>query len=108
MGPSASLGRCTSPRFTVRLLPLDLDPTELLGRVRVSPVTLHTVRVQQRLRRFIQTESGPAVYFRSFGDPRVISRKTGAVFESVDELRRADLGDGPRLRRRASYLATSG
>ena len=83
------------PAFTVRLLPVDREPTELVDRVRVSPVTLHALPVQQRLRRFVQTDGELSVYFRCFGDPRAISRKTGKAFESVEALRRADPTDGP-------------
>lgn len=83
------------PSHTVRLLPLDRDPTDVEDRVRVSPVSLQPMQVRRRLRRFVQIEGDARVYFKSFGDPRVISRKTGAAFESVEALKRADLTDGP-------------
>ncbi len=83
------------PSFTVRLLALDQDPVEVDERVRVSPVSLHTVRCRRRLRRFVQTDGDKRTYFKSLGDPRVISRKTGRVFESVEALKREDLTDGP-------------
>ncbi len=82
------------PAFTVRLLPLDGEPTEITDRVRVSPVTLEAVPLRQRLRRFVQIDGSRSVYFRAFGDPRVLSRATGKVFESVEALRRADSNDG--------------
>ncbi|GAB5546971.1 MAG: phage portal protein [Sandaracinaceae bacterium] len=83
------------PSFTVRLLALDKDPVEVDDRVRVSPVSLHSVRCQRRLRRYVQVDGESRIYFKSLGDPRVISRKTGRVFESVEALKREDLTDGP-------------
>jgi len=83
------------PSYTVRLLPLDKDPVEVEDRVRVSPVSLQTARVRRRLRRYVQVDGTHRVYFKSLGDPRVVSRKTGRVFESVEALKKEDLSDGP-------------
>ncbi len=83
------------PSFTVRLLALDREPTEIKDRARVSPVSLQGVTVRRRLRRYVQLEGGRRVYFKSLGDPRVVSRKTGRVFESVEQLKTEDLTDGP-------------
>jgi len=67
------------PAHTVRLLPLDAEPVEVEERVRVSPVSYETVTVARRLRRYVQLEGTACVFFRSFGDPRVVSRRTGDV-----------------------------
>ena len=83
------------PSFTVRLLALDKEPVEVEDHVRVSPVSLQSVRVQRRLRRYVQVDGESRVYFKSLGDPRVVSRKTGRVFENVEALKREDLTDGP-------------
>ena len=82
------------PSFTVRLLPLDRAPTEVEDRIRVSPVSLDTVTVRHRLRRYVQVQGTDRVFFKSFGDPRVISRRTGQVFESADAMVDADASDG--------------
>ncbi len=82
------------PSFTVRLLPLDRAPTEVEDRIRVSPVSLDTVTVRHRLRRYVQVQGTERVFFKSFGDPRVISRRTGQVFESADAMVDADASDG--------------
>ena len=83
------------PAFTVRLLPLDRMPTEVEDRVRVSAVTLETVPARHRFRRYVQIQGTDRVFFKSFGDPRVISRRTGKIFESVEALIAQDPGDGP-------------
>jgi PBSX family phage portal protein len=83
------------PSYTVRLLPLDRDPVEVKERVRVSPVTFDTVSARRRLRRYVQIQGPERAFFKSFGDPRVISRNTGAVFPDVATLKAADATDGP-------------
>src|SRR5690606_31692558 len=35
------------------------------------------------------------VFFKSLGDPRVVSRRTGQIFDSVEALLEADPSDGP-------------
>jgi PBSX family phage portal protein len=82
------------PSFTVRLLPLDRSPTEVEERIRVSPVSLDTVTVRHRLRRYVQIQGTDRVFFKSFGDPRVVSRRTRQVFDSAESLADADASDG--------------
>lgn len=83
------------PSFTMRLLPLDAAPVEIEETIRTSPVGLDRVTTQQRMRRYVQIQYGRRTYFRHLGDPRVVSRMSGDVFASVEELRAARPGDGP-------------
>ena len=83
------------PAYTMRLLPLDTNPVEIEDRIRVSPVSYETIRIRRRLRRYVQILDTSRTYFSSFGDPRTISKKTGAVFPSVTALLKADPGDAP-------------
>ena len=83
------------PSHTVRLMPLDAEPVEVEDRVQVSPVAFEAVPARRRLRRYVQVQGTDRVYFKAFGDPRSISKRTGAVFRSVEALRRADQRDGP-------------
>jgi PBSX family phage portal protein len=83
------------PSYTVRLLPLDREPVEVHEHVRVSAVSNETVPARRRLRRYVQIQGAERVYFKSFGDPRVISRSTGQVFPDVASLRQANPTDGP-------------
>ena len=83
------------PSHTVRLMPLDADPVEVEDRIQVSPVAFEAVPARRRLRRYVQVQGTDRVYFKAFGDPRAISKRTGAVFPSVEALRRADQRDGP-------------
>jgi capsid portal protein len=43
----------------------------------------------------VQIQGSERAFFKSFGDPRVISRNTGAAFPDVAALRSADPTDGP-------------
>jgi PBSX family phage portal protein len=83
------------PSYTVRLLPLDREPVEVVEQVRVSPVTFDTMSARRRLRRYVQVQTTECIYFKSFGDPRVISRSTGRVFPDVAALKAAKPDDGP-------------
>jgi len=83
------------PSYSVRLMPLDLDPVEVEDRVRVSPVAFDAVSTRRRLRRYVQIQGFERVYFKSFGDPRIVSRKTGGVFADAESLVDTDPGDGP-------------
>lgn len=83
------------PSYTVRLLPLDEEPVELSDRIQVSPVSFETVSTKRRLRRYVQIQGTEKVFFKTFGDPRVISRKSGEVFKDVETLLKANPEDGP-------------
>jgi PBSX family phage portal protein len=83
------------PSHTVRLMPLDAEPVEVEDRVQVSPVAFEAVPARRRLRRYVQVQGTDRVYFKAFGDPRSISKRTGAAFASVEAMRRVDQRDGP-------------
>jgi PBSX family phage portal protein len=83
------------PAYTMRLMPLDAAPVEVSETVRVSPVAVERLLTPQRLRRFVQIQYGQRTFFKQLGDPRVLSRKTGQAFQSLDELLAADHHDGP-------------
>jgi PBSX family phage portal protein len=84
------------PGFTVRLLPLDPTPVPVEMRIKVSPISYQTIQITRCFRRYVQVVEGmPPVYFKELGDPRVVSRKTGKVFESIEALQREDEADQP-------------
>ena len=82
------------PSYTVRLLPLDREPVEVDDRRRISPVAFEPVTTRRRLRRYVQIQGSERVYFKSFRDPRVVSRNDGQVHPDIEALRRADASDG--------------
>jgi PBSX family phage portal protein len=83
------------PSHTMRLMPLDAEPVEVAERVRASPISYDRITVRRRLRRYVQVFGTTRVFFKSFDDPRIVSRKTGQVFASVEHLRAADPNDAP-------------
>jgi PBSX family phage portal protein len=83
------------PGFTVRLLPLDPELVEIDHKVKISDLSFDTVKVRSRFRRYVQVFEASTVFFKEFGDPRVISRRSGAVFASVEDLLATDPSDGP-------------
>ncbi|MFZ5787446.1 MAG: phage portal protein [Acidobacteriota bacterium] len=83
------------PSYSVRLLPLDETPVEVEDRVRVSSVSFDKVSTRRRLRRYVQIQGVERVYFKSLGDPRIVSRRTGRVFDDAGSLGDTDPTDGP-------------
>jgi PBSX family phage portal protein len=83
------------PGFTMRLLPLELELVDVDVNFKVSEIAFDTMKVRRRFRRYVQVFEQQVVYFKEFGDPRVLSRKTGRFFRSIDELEAGDATDGP-------------
>lgn len=83
------------PSYTVRLMPIDREPTEVQERIRVSTVFFESVSARRRLRRYIQVQGIELVYFKSFGDPRAVSRASGRVFADAASLKANSAADAP-------------
>ena len=81
--------------FNTRLLPLDEKPVEVEMPVRTDDMVWDTVTAQVLFRKYVQIIHDEMVYFKEFGDPRVISKKTGKVFDSVEALAAHSQNDGP-------------
>jgi PBSX family phage portal protein len=76
--------------FTMRLLPLDTVPVTIKQKVRVSELSFDDVERTIRMRRYVQVVEGRAVFFREFGDPRIISSQSGAVFPDLETMKREE------------------
>lgn len=83
------------PGFTMRLLPLELALVDVEVNLKISEIAFDTMKVRRRFRRYVQVFEQQVVYFKEFGDPRVLSRKTGRFFATLDELLAGDETDGP-------------
>lgn len=77
------------PAFTIRLMKAS-EPIEVELRVKRTPITFEVITVRRRFRRFVQAFQNSAVWFKEYGDPRVISSKTGKVYDSEEAMRSAD------------------
>jgi len=90
------------PAHTVRLLPLDPQVVEVTERVRRGTLGFSETKVKRRFRRFVQildevapgvkTAGAAPIYFKQFGDPRMISKTTGKVVKPDHQWAK---GDGP-------------
>jgi PBSX family phage portal protein len=82
--------------LAMRLCKQDAEPAEITTRRRVTDITWREVEEPRFFRRYMQLkEKGHGIYFKEFGDPRVISRKTGKAYRSQRALARAEKGVKP-------------
>jgi PBSX family phage portal protein len=83
------------PAFTVRLTPVSKKPIGITVNVRISEISYATACKKKHLRKYVQVFEGSTVFFKEFGDPRIISSKTGEVFDSCVALMQYDPEDTP-------------
>jgi len=77
----------------MRLLPKDKEEVRVNERRRVSDIAWVEEEEPYFFRRFVQlpeSQEGTAVFFKQFGDPRTVSRKTGKYYKSPEELKRKE------------------
>lgn len=73
------------PAYTMRLTTLG-DPVDVDVRRKVDPVTFESITEKRRFRRFVQRVSGETRWFKEFGDPRAMSRKSGSYAKDENEI----------------------
>lgn len=84
------------PAFTVRLMPSDLEQIPVKVKVKNTPLTYTEIDIYCRFRRYVQIYEAQKVYFKEFGDPRVVSSKTGRVYESEERMNAAEGEEGAK------------
>lgn len=85
------------PFYTVRLCKKQ-DPIQVTVKRKIGPIAYAEFKEQKRFRKFVQSVGNTNVWFKEFGDPRVMSKKTGKYFasqEELDETVELDPKDGP-------------
>ncbi len=83
-----------TPFINVKLLRADDKPTLASMKVRKNEVEYETISFERFFRRYLRVVAGQRVYYKDFGDPRVVSRTTGRYYKSVDALHRAEDVEG--------------
>lgn len=87
---------------SIRLMPIDDVPIQVTIKQRVSALKHVDATVYKRFRRFVQTRetTEELVYFKEFGDPRLVDANTGRFFASEAEAEKffADEGKGRKFR----------
>jgi PBSX family phage portal protein len=77
--------------LNMRLTAQDEEETEVQEHIKVTDITWKTVKRHKRFRRSVQLLKGKKpTFFKELGDPRVISRKTGKPYESVEAMRQKE------------------
>lgn len=70
---------------TVRLLPQG-DWVEVTAKVKSSAVAYKAVQKKRRFRRYVQIREGKTIWFKEFGDTRLMSADTGGYFADEAEM----------------------
>ncbi len=104
------------PAWTVRLRSKIKQFVTVNERCPISPVKFGKVKVKKQFRTFVQVLHGAhsstrghrshdghdghaggitPIYFKDLGDPRVVSRETGKVFQTVEELKKEEPDGNP-------------
>jgi PBSX family phage portal protein len=73
------------PSFTMRVTERDKTPTQVTVKRRISELSYEELERPRRLRRFVQKFENATTYFKEFGDPRLVSRKTGEAKDKLEE-----------------------
>lgn len=75
---------------TIRITKTDRVMTKMGLNYVKNDLSLGTKFFQKRFRRFVQIIGTKKVFFKQFGDPRIIDKRTGEVAESLDPKFRAN------------------
>lgn len=78
------------PGFTARLMPLGSSAVETTMRIKRTPLSFQDLTVNRRFRRFVQVFEGARVFFKEFGDPRIMSSQSGEYYNDVDALEKEE------------------
>lgn len=78
------------PAHSVRLLPQQPWLVSVQDRQRVSALSTETVTKRRRFRTYVQIIYNRIVFFKEYGDPRVLDARSGRYFDSVEEMLQKD------------------
>ena len=83
------------PAFTIRICQMEAIPTQIKVRRKRTKFSYQWVERSAHFRRYVQIVEGRLVFFKEMGDPRIMSKKTGGLFKTVEDLTAADPSDRP-------------
>ena len=81
------------PSHTVRINPQNPRLVSVEQNVQATPITFTKRLFRRRFRTYLQIFENVRVFFREFGDPRIVSSRTGKVFPTTAAMQ-ADEGHG--------------
>lgn len=80
-----------APAHSIRILPRDDRHTEVSMMVRRTSIHVESDTVKRRFRRYVQVINNQrVVYFKEYGDPRVMSSATGYYYADEQALQRKE------------------
>ncbi len=83
------------PGYTVRPLVDEGMSVEVAEDVKVTPLSEgRQVLIQRKFRRYVQIVGSSKIFFKSPGDPRIVSRFTGKIYEDIESLQKAEKKNG--------------
>lgn len=74
------------PSRSVRVAKGKSKSVEVPQKVRVGPLLWRDERFRRKFRRYAQIAGDDVVYFKEYGDPSIVSSKTGKDFESTEAM----------------------
>lgn len=82
------------PAISMRIGKGPLAEVRIRARRQVTPLLWETYNARRTFKRFVQVDTSetPRVWFKEFGDPRVMSRASGTYYESVARMQAAERG----------------
>jgi PBSX family phage portal protein len=82
------------PGFSVRLMPMERTPTQVMMSTRATLITPSVEPVVKRFRRYAQVALGAVkgnlVWFKELGDERVMSSRSGKYYASPEVMRKKE------------------
>lgn len=79
------------PSHTMRIVARQSQRVDVTEEINLGPLTFQSQKSTRRFRRYVQHVSGdPPVYFKEFGDPRVMSSKTGKYYPTLEAMKAGD------------------
>lgn len=84
------------PSRSVRVSKRKSEPQDVRQTIRVGTLTFREETYKRRFHRYIQIGGGErSVYFKEYGDPSIVSSKTGVTYPTLEELKAAEEGVEP-------------
>lgn len=80
------------PARSVRVTKNKGNPATVSQQVRTGLFTFKTETYRRKFRRYVQSSGDDSRYFKEFGDPAIVSSKSGREFASIEELQAAEEG----------------
>ena len=91
---------------SMRMMPMDKEATDATILRRVSMLETIKVTAKKKFRNYVQRFEGSAnfVFFKEFGDPRVVSSKTGKTYDTVEKMKAGE-GEGDDVNEATEVIA---